>query len=430
MSGIAFLKGGMILERCITARLLRRLISAVCVFLLLSGSAAYAGPGDAASLNVSGTAGSTAELRGVWFSYLDWNAMPADEAGFKKAADQMMDRVRANGMNAIFVHAHSHSDSYYSKTSLFPRSLFVTTKAAAPAFDAFQYMIDAAHKRGIQFHAWFNPYRVTGYLMSWDKVPEDSPAKIWYKNSAARRNVLFHDGQYYLNPSMPAVQDAVVGAVTELVQNYNVDGVQFDDYFYPALDDGNPDRSFDKAEYLASGSALPIAAWRRNNVSELVRRVHFAIKTNRPSCTFGISPVANLTTLRKDTSMFVDIDRWMSSGDYIDYVMPQIYFGFEAKTSQGVLAEHSYEKCMNSWIALRKKGPVKLMIGLGLYRAGTAVWDGNTISEWLRYDDIIARQVLSARKTGAVSGFGFYAYSSFSQEPAQKELANLRKVLN
>lgn len=375
---------------------------------------------------VQSTAVEQKELRGVWFSYIDWSEMPTDVESFKKRADQVMTDIKNRGMNAIFCHVHSHSDSYGQKLKSFPLSKFMVTKDSNPNFDPLEYMIESAHGHGLSFHAWVNPYRVTNSMMK--EIPEGSIVKQWMNDPSKQRNVLLHEGNYYLNPSSTEVRNYLVNSISEICKNYAVDGVQFDDYFYPSLNDSDLAKSFDKAEYDASGSSLGITQWRRENVSMLVKDVYKAVHTSRPQAVFGISPVALLSNLRSDKSYFVDIDKWMASNEYIDYIMPQLYHGFEAKTKTGALAPHSYINCLNSWVDLKKKSNsnVKLYIGLGLYRTGKNIKDGNTVSEWLRYNDILLRQVKAARETGEVSGFGIFAYQNFREAPAALELDNLQ----
>ena len=389
--------------------------------------------GSPAGDNVSGAGSSTSagsasgadsgELRGVWFSYLDWQNMPTDEAGFKAAADQVMSDIQKKGMNAIFCHVHSHSDAYYP-SSVLPTSKFLPGNGR---FDALQYMIDSAHRHGLRFHAWFNPYRVTGYQMKWSDVPAGSIVKQWY--ASGNRNVLLFDGNYYLNPAQPAVRDLVVSSIREVLTKYAIDGVQFDDYFYPDLGK-DAATNFDYPEYqLYSGNAS-ITEWRKANVSALIAAVYQAVHAVRPAAVFGVSPVAQLKYLRSDKSYFVDIDTWMSHTGYIDYVLPQIYFDFEQKTGSGVASDAAYATCLNSWLQLRQKtgGKVKLYVGLALYKCGTSAWDGNAKPEWLRRSDILLREVQLARQSGQVSGFGIYAYQNFDDAAAQAELANLRTV--
>lgn len=389
--------------------------------------------GSPAGDNVSGAGSSTSagsasgadsgELRGVWFSYLDWQNMPTDEAGFKAAADQVMSDIQKKGMNAIFCHVHSHSDAYYP-SSVLPTSKFLPGNGR---FDALQYMIDSAHRHGLRFHAWFNPYRVTGYQMKWSDVPAGSIVKQWY--ASGNRNVLLFDGNYYLNPAQPAVRDLVVSSIREVLTKYAIDGVQFDDYFYPDLGK-NAATNFDYPEYqLYSGNAS-ITEWRKANVSALIAAVYQAVHAVRPAAVFGVSPVAQLKYLRSEKSYFVDINTWMSHTGYIDYVLPQIYFDFEQKTGSGVASDAAYATCLNSWLQLRQKtgGKVKLYVGLALYKCGTSAWDGNAKPEWLRRSDILLREVQLARQSGQVSGFGIYAYQNFDDAAAQAELANLRTV--
>lgn len=398
------------------------------VKLTASGSPASGNVSGAGNSTSAGSASATAdsgELRGVWFSYLDWQNMPTDEAGFKAAADKVMADIRKNGMNAIFCHVHSHSDAYYP-SSVLPTSKFLPGKGR---FDALQYMIDSAHRHGLSFHAWFNPYRVTGYQMKWSDVPAGSIVKQWY--ASGNRNVLLFNGSYYLNPAQPAVRDLVVSSIREVLTKYAVDGVQFDDYFYPDLGK-DAATNFDYPEYQLSGGNASITEWRKANVSALIAAVYQTVHAVRPSAVFGVSPVGPLRNLRSEKSYFVDIDTWMSNTGYVDYVLPQIYFDFEQKTGSGAASDAAYATCLDSWLKLRQKtgGKVKLYIGLALYKCGTNSWDGNAKPEWLRRSDVLLREVQLARQSGQVSGFGIYAYQNFDDAAAQAELTNLRTAFS
>ena len=389
----------------------------------IAGSASTSTSGTGSSTGTGALTTQTGELRGVWFSYLDWQNMPSDEASFKAAADQVMENIKKNGMNAIFCHVHSHSDAYYS-SSLLPTSKFL---AGNGRFDALQYMIDSAHRHGLSFHAWFNPYRITGYQMKWSDVPANATVKQWY--ASGNRNVLLFNGEYYLNPAKPAARELVVNSIREVLTKYNVDGVQFDDYFYPDLG-SSAGSNFDYPEYQASGSTLSLSDWRRANVSILIASVYQTVHQVRPAAVFGVSPVANLQSLRSEKSYFVDIDTWMKKAGYVDYVLPQIYFDFEQKTGSGAASDMAYATCLQSWLKLRQEtgSQVKLYIGLALYKCGTKSWDGNATPEWMRRSDILLREVQLARQSGQVTGFGIYAYQNFDDAAAQKELANLRSV--
>ena len=371
------------------------------------------------------------ELKAMWISYLELMELPKDQAGFQAAIDTMFDRCAALGMNAVIVHVRSHCDAMYP-SGYFPWSRFASgTQGKYPGYDPLTLMIAAAHSRGLAFHAWINPYRVTGYGVTWAQVSSANPAKRWLSDDdpANDRWVLVHNGQYYLNPSVPQVRDLVVSGVREIAANYDVDGIHFDDYFYPALNDSDASLCFDKPEYEASGSAISIAEWRRENVNLLIRAVYASVKAENPGLVFGVSPAGNADNLRSNSSYFVDIDTWLSCPGYIDYIMPQLYWGFERKDSSGNPAPYAFEKNLNTWIDLAARGNATLYIGLNMANAGTDVMDNNPVSEWLRYDDIIARQVLAARAAGVVDGFAFFRYAMFDRDQAQKETANLESIL-
>ena len=371
------------------------------------------------------------ELRGVWISYLDWERLPADQESFKHEVDKMLDRCLELKMNAVFVHVRPDADAMYP-SAYFLWSRFVTgTQGQNPGYDPFAIFVKAAHNKGLQIHAWVNPYRVTGYHNTWDQVSDQNPAKKWLTDGdpSNDRWVLKQNGAYYFNPAIPQVQELIINGVREIAQKYTVDGIHFDDYFYPEVDNSKESRWFDKPEYEASGSSLSIAQWRRENVNELIRGVYKAVKEARPSAQFGISPEGYVDHLRSDNRLFTDIDTWLSHDGYVDYIMPQIYWGFEHQLSNGSPAPFAFENNLKTWISLVKKGHAKLYIGLAMYKAGSSARDNTGIPEWKRYDDIISRQVEAGRASGSVSGYCFYEYGSFQEDVCQKEVKNLMKVL-
>lgn len=409
---------------------IRRKLKPFCCMLLslilLCGS--MAGTVFAAS-DTTG-AGTSGELRGVWISYLDWEKLPSDRASFQTQVDQMLDRCVKLKMNAVFVHVRPDGDAMYP-SSYYPWSKFVTgTQGKDPGYDPLAYFIEAAHKRGLQFHAWINPFRVTGYHNKWSDLCADSPAKKWRNDgdSSNDRWVLQQGGEYYFNPAISQVREMIVNGVREVVSNYDVDGIHFDDYFYPQIDDTNSSKWFDKPEYDASSSNAVITQWRRDNINALIRGVYAAVKEIKPAVQFGVSPEGYVDHLRSSNRLFVDIDTWMSKDGYLDYIMPQIYWGFEHKLTDGSSAPYAFSNNLNTWLALKKKGNVRLYLGLAMYKTGSNTKDNNATPEWLRYDDIMKRQVEAGRATGQVSGYCFYAYSSFQESACQAEAANLMKI--
>lgn len=412
------------------AKQVQRVIGWVAAFLLAVGmlflpvSKAYAGP-------VSGGSPGSGEMRGVWVSYLDWNGWAKDEAGYKKAMDQTLDLCVQKGLNAVFLQVRPDGDAMYP-SQYFPWSKFASGKQGKnPGYDPLAYAVRAAHQRGLQLHAWINPYRITGYLNRYSDLCASNPAIAWAKDgdSSNDRWVLCQNGEYYYNPAIPQVRQLIIDGVKEIVTNYEVDGIHFDDYFYPNLDDSKAETWFDYPEYQASGTSLSVAAWRRNNVNELVRGVYGAVKSIRPQALFGISPEGYLQNLRKDTRQFTDVDAWMTQSGYVDYLMPQIYWGFEAKQN-GQAAGYAFANCLNEWVTLKKKGNVKLYVGLALYKTGTDAVDGNEVPEWQRYHDIMKREVQAGRATGQVSGYCFYDLSSLTRAAAAEEVANVTALFH
>lgn len=386
--------------------------------------AALGGPTGSTSLAPDG------ELRGVWISYLDWQKLPAEQAAFQKSVDQMMKRCVDLKMTAVFVHVRPDADAMYP-SKYFPWSRFVTgTQGQDPGYDPLAYFIQSAHSHGLEFHAWINPYRVTGYQNRWEQVCDTSPVKEWLSDddSANDRWVLKQGGEYYFNPAIPQVRELIVNGVREVVANYDVDGIHFDDYFYPDVKNDDPAKWFDQPEYEASGSSLTISAWRRENVNALVRSVYQAVKELKPKVQFGISPEGYVENLRSDTRLFADIDTWVSQAGYVDYIMPQLYWGFEHRLSDGSLAPYAFSNNLKTWISLKNKGNVKLYLGLAMYKTGSGTKDNNDVPEWLRRNDIIRRQVEAGRQSGQVSGYCFYSYSSFQESSCQAEAANLLKI--
>ena len=371
------------------------------------------------------------ELKGVWFSYYDWGNLPQDEEDFKEAVKNVISTVKETGLNAIFLHAHSHSDSYYKKSTYFPLSSYISfTKEFSEDFDPFEFFIEEAHKEGIQIHAWFNPYRV-GSAAQFEKIEGDSLLAKWKTSDEedGSRHILFHKGSYYLNPSLPETVNAITDAIIELCQNYDVDGLHFDDYFYPALDDNSEKLCFDLVDWESSECQKDLEQWRRDNVSLLVQSVYNAVHKEKPSALFGISPMGNIPRLLEKNQYLIDLEKWISEPGFIDYILPQIYWGFEIKKGDGSQAPWAFEPCLASWTELLKESSVTLYVGLPLYKAGKDGNDGNEICEWLRKDDIIARQIQTCKKNGRVSGISIFDWQDFSREEAQTEVRNIKLSL-
>lgn len=382
-----------------------------------------------------------APVRAIWFSFYDWNAMPREETAFRQEADRIMEEISGLGMNTVFLHVHSHSDAYYLKDPGFPMSKYVSGRMGLNTpYDPLAIMLEAAHSRGLKVHAWFNPFRITSADgtakdpnaiegVSARDIPADSLLSRLWRERREKRYILEHMGLHYLNPSKKEVRDYLVKTIEDLVRNYPVDGVHLDDYFYPALDDSDLALSFDKLDYEASGSSLSIGDWRRDNINRFMKKVYKRVHAVRPEVLVGVSPAGNLEELCSDSKHFVDIDSWLRDPGYVDYLVPQIYWGFERKNPDGSPSSEAFKSCLKAWMGLERSDRMALLVGLALYKAGLGDEDNNPVSEWLVRDDIIARQIKLVSKQKSLAGFALFDYSDLHRPEAAGELNHMKDLL-
>ena len=395
-----------------------------------SGTGTSTGDNTGSGTSSGGTTVKTSEeMRAIWISFLDFDAGSYTESSFTSYVNTMFDRAVDLKMNAVVVQVRPFGDALYA-SSYFPWSSVLTgTQGQNPGYDPLAIMVKLAHAKGLEIHAWVNPYRITlSNYQSYSSLSADNPAKIWLSNDSSSRNVLKFSNQYYYNPASTEVQDLIVNGIREIVQKYNVDGIHFDDYFYPSLGSSYAS-TFDADEYdtyaaVAGSSAMDIVSWRRNNVDTLLQKVYSAIKAVRPSCVFGISPAGNMDNLYLKTSYYCDVKKWCSESGYIDYICPQIYWGFTHSTCP-------FKTTTMRWASIVTNPNVKLYLGLAMYKAGENLGSGySDADEWLNSGSVIRDQVIYGRSVSDVDGFFFFRYDSFNGKSQQTEVTNLESVLN
>lgn len=382
------------------------------------------------------SASNTEEMRAVWISYLEFQSAGVSKMSkgqFQKYIDNMFTKCKSLKMNTVIVQVRPYGDAMYS-SKYFPWSAIISGKQGKnPGYDPLKYMISSAHKRGLEFHAWLNPYRVMSNNMKTSYLSSSNPAKKWMKSSCSskRRNVLSLEGAKYYNPSKSDVKTLIVNGVKEIVQNYDVDGIHFDDYFYPALG-SNCKNNFDAKEYNAykknckknKKTAMSIVSWRRNNVNQLLKMVYSSIKKIDKSVSFGVSPAGNINNLYASDRYYCDVRKWMSNSGYVDYICPQVYWSFTNKYCP-------YKNTVKQWAAMKKSSKVKLYIGLAAYRAGISRNEAKVIGDigWCSSKQELKKQVIAARKYKQVSGFVFYRYDNMVSAKTKSEIKNLKTVL-
>lgn len=386
----------------------------------LPGSSADVQPAPAASAKPSGE-----EYRAVWISYLEWQSADfSSEDAFRAQMGSWFDQYAAMGLNTVLAQVRPFGDALYP-SAIFPWSSVCTgTQGLDPGFDPLAVLVEEAHARGLRLEAWLNPYR----LALNDTVPgvfsADNLAAVhpeWVKQAA---------GGQYLDPSRQDVRDCIAAGVQEILDGYAVDGIHLDDYFYPTTDE-----AFDAAEYAAAGTNLSLEDWRRENVNALVRQLYQLVHAGGRTAgavPLGISPQGNNDN--NYAQQYSDAALWLSTPGYIDYAMPQVYWGYGYTTGSGS-TRFAFENITAEWLALPRAEGVALYFGLGAYRIGDG--DGGNYDhaqdQWQTGRNL-ADMVTTLRGAGA-DGFGLYRSdfllcNSAWPQLAQAECAALTEVLH
>ncbi len=322
------------------------------------------------------------EFRAVWIATvnnIDWPSsknLSADQQ--KQEFVNILTQQRKIGMNAVIVQIRPSADAFY-QSKYEPWSEFLTGKqgvAPSPYYDPLQFMIEETHKRGMEFHAWINPYRAVF-----------SPTSSVASNHITRIHpewFLKYGDKKYFNPGIPAVMHYLTNIVIDIITRYDIDGIHMDDYFYPYRIAG---KEFpDYQAYIQYGNGLSKEAWRRSNCDSVVKMIHDAILDHKPLIKFGISPFgvwrnSSVDERGSDTKagqtcyddLYADILLWLKKG-WIDYVTPQLYWEIGNRLCD-------YETLLNWWSS--NTYGKHLYVGHGVYRAiekPTAAWrDANEI---------------------------------------------------
>lgn len=412
----------------------KNIIKWLCLLLAIVTLSITVTPGRVSAQDPSAT-GETEEFNALWISYLEFNDRLKDPATgklgftkerFKATIDEMFDNAVSLKMNAVVVHVRPFADAMYP-SKIFPWSKYISgTQGKDPGYDPLEYMVEAAHERGLQFHAWINPFRVTNNTTDVKTLAKKHPARKWLTNDEDfdDRYVLKYDGKLYLNPAETYVQILIEEGIEEIVKNYDVDGIHFDDYFYPNLGK-NYKKNFDYLEYQEyvewcienDVRVLSIADWRRDNINLLVSEIYYLIKEIDESVVFGISPGGFLDNLFLNDRYYIDIKTWLSEPGYVDYICPQIYWTFSHKT-------YPFDKTLDRWLALRTNPEVKMYVGIAAYKAGS-----DLEPDWKNDPNVLKKQVEYSRKTGQVGGFIYFRYDFFYKKATQKGITKLLKIL-
>ncbi len=334
-----------------------------------------------------------ANQKAIWFAYLDIDSMlsGAMEAEFRTSIRSAFMNVSATGFNTVYVHVRAFGDAYYFSDYYAFTSAYSGRVGNRPDYDPLEIMIEEAHSLGLSFHAWINPMRTTT-KERFKQMDDDYQLKKWYDSKTANGTYLVYNYKteyYWLSPAYPAVRELICNGVSELVRKYDVDAIHIDDYFYPTTDD-----SFDEAAYKAANTDKTLSDWRRGVVSILVKEMYQTVKSCNDTVLFGISPAGN--TKNNYESYYADIYLWGSTKGYCDYMVPQIYYGYQDKLP--------YDTTVAEWMTVVTNPSVNLVCGIAAYKVGL-----NT--EWSS-GNMLRRQVDLIAEYDEYKGYAFYRYGS------------------
>ena len=358
------------------------------------------------------TATAPDDMRGVWITYMELsmeNEADKSEEAFRKKFEKIADDCVSFGFNTLIVQVRPFGDALYP-SKLYPASHILTgEQGKSPGYDALKIMCESCRKRGLSLHAWINPYRVTA---------SQTPAKLSADNPY-RKNPsigIKTESGIILNPADETARQLIVDGVREIVSQYPVDGIHFDDYFYPT-DIGDADIGSYEAyrQTVPQDAAMDLSDWRRANVNLLVAETYLTVHRYSQTAVFGISPQGNLDN---NAQLYADVASWCCAKGYLDYICPQLYFSLDNPALR-------FADALGAWTALDFAADVKLYVGLAGYKAGTDADNGT----WQAQDDILSQELIILNSNQNVNGFMLYSYSSLHDKAAKDEMQNLKKVL-
>ena len=348
------------------------------------------------------------EQKAVWISYIDLQPMLFEKTGdeFQKNISAAYSNIKGLGCNTVYVHVRSFGDAYYN-SDLFPWTKAVNGQIESkPDFDPLEIMVSEAHKLGLSFHAWINPMRCET-AENMEQISDEYKIKQWYSDSEKYAEYIVKsetDNHYWLNPAMEEVRELIADGAGEIVKKYNVDSIHIDDYFYPTTDP-----SFDSKIYSQTGGTKELSEWRKEKVSEMVKGIYDSVKSVNSSVLFGVSPQGNMENNYE--YMYADVKQWCGNEGYIDYIVPQIYFGYQNSAKP-------FESTVNEWSEAVSCKNVKLIIGLGAYKISQE-------DEFIQDTGIIGEQIKTSRNLKNYGGFALYNYINlFNPEDKIAERTN------
>ena len=338
--------------------------------------------------------------KAIWLSYIDLAPMlSADNADdFSLAFDSACSDITELGCNTIYVHVRPFGDALYDSV-LFPPSEYLCGD-----YDPLEIICDTAHSYGLSVHAWINPLR----LQTADKLADftDFKASEWFINGDDKVSFIDNDGHLWLNPAYSEVRDLISEGAYEIAESYDIDGIHYDDYFYPTTDS-----DFDAKCFAETGADSSLDEWRRDNISKMCHEIYESVKSVDSRIEVSISPQGNMEN--NYHKLYADVKKWISEEGYCDRVIPQIYFGYNNTVK-------AFISTLDEWQQICESGNVALDIGLAVYKIGSE-------EEFTDNTGIIARQIGDCN---SCQGISLYSYSSlFGENRNDERIINEREYI-
>lgn len=349
---------------------------------------------------------SAVEMRGLWVSYisLDMNGTDKSETSFRQKFGEIISTAKEYKCNTLFVHVRPFCDAFY-KSDYFPSShILWGTQGERASYDALEIMCEMSKKENLEIHAWINPFRVTTDKSKFD-LSQNNP---YISNTGIG---IEYESGIYLNPANKTARKLIKDGILEIIENYDIDGIHLDDYFYPT-----DKEDFDIADYKAylkgcksETDAMPQNVWRQNNVNLLVCDIYRAVKEYDRNLLFGISPQGNIDNNYK---IGADVKAWVENYGYVDYICPQLYYSLENPALK-------FEAGLDSWLNFKSHPSLKIYAGLAVYKAGTDADEGT----WKTSECILAEELEIIRNSN-LDGYILYDYEALTKETSNIEMKN------
>lgn len=369
-------------------------------------------------------------MKAMWLSQYDMKDVYTDggvqreKNDFSDRVGKIIDNMVSIGINTVIVQVRPFADSMYP-SEIYPMSPFVVGAYGVEAeYDPFAVILEKAHERGVALHAWINPMRAMT-CEEIKQVPRGFLIREWYENEFTRgRYIVCVDGRWYLDPAYDEVRKLISDGAAEIASLYDVDGVHMDDYFYPTTDESFDSEAY--AAYLTLGGKEELSQFRRDNVSRMVREIYAAVKNVRGDIAFGISPAGVMNN--NYNRLFADVGRWCSENGYIDYVCPQVYFGFDHDTC-------AFDKVCEEFSDMITADGISLIIGMTLGKAysGYDRYAGSGAYEWRDNKDVLLRELEYALAMEKCEGVCYFSYQYFfdpvTSEEVEKTALEREKLL-